>query len=149
MCIRDRRKDILQGTLVKGNNWKVILVYKYFFFFLFIFWIMFTFLLVDLLCRLTPTAALALRSCLRIVPSWSRTLSPAKTKWHPSGRLHSDAQVSIRAKKHQVCILALVLETAYLTRVLRTLYIGWNWGLPLRYCPWLGFLGNVLAPLFI
>ena len=63
---------------------------------------------------------------LRVVPSWSRNLSPEKTKGHPSGRLHSDKQVSIRAKKHQVCILASVLETVYLTRVLGTLYIGWN-----------------------
>jgi len=49
-----------------------------------------------------------------------------KTKGRPGVCLHSDAQVSIRAKKHQVCILASVLETAYLTRVLGTLYIGWN-----------------------
>ena len=63
-------------------------------------------------------SALALQSCMRIVPSWSRNLSPAKTKGCPSGRLHSDAHVSIRAKKHQMCILASVLETTYLTRVL-------------------------------
>jgi len=39
---------------------------------------------------------------LRTVPSRLRNLSPAKAKGRPSGRLHSDAQVSIRAKKHQV-----------------------------------------------
>ena len=36
--------------------------------------------------------------CLRIVPSPSRNFSPAKTKGRLSDRLHSDAQVSIRAK---------------------------------------------------
>ena len=44
-------------------------------------WILF--LPVDSLRWLTLTATLALRSCLRIVPSWSRNLSPAKTKGAP------------------------------------------------------------------
>jgi len=35
---------------------------------------------VDSLRWLTPTAALALQSCMRIVPSWSINLSLAKTK---------------------------------------------------------------------
>ena len=85
------------------------------------------FLPVDSLRRLSPTAALALRSCLIIVPSWSRKLSPAKTKkGRPNGRLHCDAQVSIRAKKHQVYKVVPVLETVYLARVLGTLYIDLN-----------------------
>jgi len=49
-----------------------------------------------------------------------------KDKGRLDGHLHSDAQVSIRAKKHQVYKVISVLETVYLTRVLGTLYIGWN-----------------------
>ena len=36
--------------------------------------------------------------CLRTVPSPSRNFWPAKTNGRPSGRLHSNAQVSIREK---------------------------------------------------
>ena len=70
------------------------------------------FLPVDSLRQLTLTIVLALLS------------PPAKTKRRLDDRLHSDAQVSIRAKKHQVYRVVSVLEISYLAKVLGTLYIG-------------------------
>ena len=61
---------------------------------------------------------------LRVVLPLSKNLSPAKTKGRLDGRLHSDAQVSIMEKKHQVYKVVSVLETVYLARVLGTFYIG-------------------------
>ena len=49
-----------------------------------------------------------------------------KDKGRLDGRLHFDAQVGIRAKKHQVYKVVSVLETVYLARALSTFYIGWN-----------------------
>jgi len=82
------------------------------------------FLSIDLFRRLTLTTLASLQSRLRMYLLVQETSHKQKTKGLPNGRFHSDAQVSIRAKKHQVCILASVLEIAYLTRDLGTLYIG-------------------------
>jgi len=82
------------------------------------------FLPVDSLRRLTPTTALTLLSPSENRTSLIKKPLTCKVKGRPSGRLHSDAQVSIRANKHQECILASVLETVYLAKVLGTLYIG-------------------------
>jgi len=82
------------------------------------------FLPVDSLCRLTLTTAFDPSIPPENRTSLIKNLSPAKTKGRLDGRLHSDAQVSIRAKKHQVYKVVSVLETLYLVRVLGTLYIG-------------------------
>jgi len=47
-----------------------------------------------------------------------------KDKGCLDGRLHSDAKVNIRAKKHQVYKVVSILEIVYLVMVLSTFYIG-------------------------
>jgi len=47
-----------------------------------------------------------------------------KDKGRLDGRLHSNAQVSIRSEKHQVYKVVSVLALVYLARDFSTLYIG-------------------------
>lgn len=79
------------------------------------------FLPVDSLSRLTLRQSLALLSPPENCTSKSLTY---KDKGCLDRRLHSDTQVGIRAKKHEVYQVVSVLETGYLARVLGILYIG-------------------------
>ena len=47
-----------------------------------------------------------------------------RQRGRPRGRLHSDAQVNTGAEKQYVCVIVLILETAYIVGFLTTLYIA-------------------------
>ena len=74
--------------------------------------------------RLTQTVVSGLLSPPENRTSLIEESLTCKDKGRLDGHLHSDAQVSIRVKKHQVYKVVSVLETVYLVRVLGPLYIG-------------------------